>query len=256
MRIRALEELPLFGEFDCKKEYDEAIYEAFISQFCPNQRHRRLYRFAKRGADLILAAALLATLAPLFLLIAVSIRIDSEGTVLFRQKRVGRNGREFICYKFRTMIPTAPSECPTGCLQEPERYVTRVGGLLRRLSLDELPQLWCVLRGTMSFIGYRPLIPCEECNGMRERLGVFSMRPGISGYAQVMGRDDVTPQNKAVLDACYVKHAGIALDLRLTLKTVAVVLLRKGNHCKRACGHAPAGPLPIRLNRSREGIEK
>ena len=129
------------------------------------------------------------------------------------------------------MRTDAPHDCATSRLENPEQYQTRIGRFLRKTSLDELPQLVCVLRGDMSVIGYRPLILTEEkCNEMRRRLGVFTARPGISGYAQVHGRDDVYYKNKAILDAEYVKKASLWLDLKLIFQTVGVVLRRKGNN--------------------------
>ena len=123
-----------------------------------------------------------------------------------------------------------PKNCATSLLANPEQYYTRVGKLLRKLSLDELPQIWCVFIGTMSFIGYRPLVVTEEkCNAMRDKLGVFELRPGISGYAQVIGRDDVYYKNKAVLDSIYVKRASLLFDLKLVFMTVGTVISRKGN---------------------------
>ena len=128
------------------------------------------------------------------------------------------------------MLFRSPKDCATSLLENPEQYQTRVGRILRKTSLDELPQLWCVLIGTMSFIGYRPLVLTEEkCNEMRRRLNVFSVRPGISGYAQVLGRDDVYYRNKAILDAEYVKKASLWMDIKLMLQTVAVVFKREGN---------------------------
>lgn len=112
--------------------------------------------------------------------------------------------------------------------------MTKVGKLLRRFSLDELPQLFCCLSGKMSIIGYRPLILSEaHCNEMRARLGVFEMRPGISGYAQVHGRDDVYYKNKAILDAYYVKHASLWLDIKLFFRTLVAVLRRDGNDAEK-----------------------
>ena len=124
----------------------------------------------------------------------------------------------------------APHNCATSNLDNPEQYITKVGRFLRKTSLDELPQLFCCLFGTMSLIGYRPLILAEKnCNDMRNKLGVFSMRPGISGYAQVYGRDDVYYKNKAILDAEYVKKSSIWLDIKLIFQTILVVLRRDGN---------------------------
>lgn len=225
-------EIPDFdGKYDYKKEYADAYYARHIERFQPNVRKRRTYRFIKRCFDIVVSASMLAVLLPLFFLLAVAVRCDSAGPVIFKQQRVGRGGKVFTCYKFRSMYVTAPRECATACLENPLQYQTRVGRVLRKLSLDELPQLWCVLVGTMSLIGYRPLILSErDCNEMRESLGVFALRPGISGYAQVCGRDDVYYKNKALLDAYYVKHAGLLLDIKLILRTVIVVIKRDGNH--------------------------
>ena len=143
---------------------------------------------------------------------------------------MGKDGKVFTCYKFRSMKTDTPRDTATSLLTNPGQYLTRVGRVLRKLSLDELPQLWCVLIGTMSVIGYRPLVLTEaKCNEMRRRLGVFEMRPGISGYAQVQGRDDVYYKNKAILDAEYVKNASLGFDIKILFKTVAVVLKREGN---------------------------
>ena len=217
-------------EFDYKIEYPDAFYENYIKNFIPNKKKRWGYRFLKRSFDIIVSFIALIILSPIMLCIAIWIKCDSKGPIIFKQKRIGRNEEVFNCYKFRTMKIDAPRECATSLLENPDQYYTRIGKTLRRLSLDELPQLWNVFIGTMSFIGYRPLILTEEkCNEMRSRLGVFAVRPGISGYAQVCGRDDVYYKNKAILDAEYVKKASIWLDLKLIFQTVVVVLKREGN---------------------------
>ena len=173
---------------------------------------------------------MLLVLFPLMLVIAIVIKCDSKGPAIFKQKRVGRYGKPFNCYKFRSMKTEAPSECATSLLENPVQYQTKVGHFLRKTSLDELPQLWCVLIGKMSFIGYRPLILTEQkCNTMRERLFVFEARPGISGYSQVHGRDAVYYKNKAILDAEYAKRATVWSDLKLMFQTVGIVLRRDGN---------------------------
>ena len=226
------EEPYVVGEpFDHTVEHSDEYYEQYIANFVPNTKKRWGYRFLKRGLDIIVSFLMLIVLSPVMLAIAIAIKCDSKGRVIFRQKRMGRNGKTFYCYKFRSMKIDAPKECPTSCLKNPEQYQTRVGRILRKLSLDELPQLWCVLIGTMSIIGYRPLVLTEEkCNEMRRRLSVFSLRPGISGYAQVLGRDEVYYKNKAVLDAEYVKNASLWFDIKLMFQTVAIVLKRDGNH--------------------------
>ncbi|MGN1052098.1 MAG: sugar transferase [Candidatus Scatosoma sp.] len=224
------EEEPV-GKIDPRKKYSDGFYESYLSAFQQNPKKRYVYRFIKRLFDFLVSLIALAVLSPLFLLIAIAIKCDSKGPVLFKQQRVGLRGKTFTCYKFRSMKITAPHDVATSVLEEPERYITRVGRVLRKFSLDELPQLFCSLIGTMSIIGYRPIVLSEkECNDMREKLGVFSFRPGLSGYAQVHGRDGVYYKNKAILDAEYVKNASVWLDLKLIFQTIAVVLTRKGNN--------------------------
>ncbi len=216
--------------FDHTVEHSDTYYEQYIANFKPNTKRRLFYRFVKRSFDLIVSLLMLLVLFPLMLVIAIVIKCDSKGPAIFKQKRVGRYGKPFNCYKFRSMKIEAPSECATSLLENPMQYQTKVGHFLRKTSLDELPQLWCVLIGKMSFIGYRPVILTEQkCNAMRERLGVFSVRPGISGYSQVHGRDAVYYKNKAILDAEYAKRATVWSDLKLCFQTVGIVLRRDGN---------------------------
>ena len=216
--------------FDYTVQYSDEYYENFILNFEQNTKKRLLYRFVKRFFDIVASFLGLIVASPIMLGVAIAIKIDSKGSVVFKQKRMGRHGKEFTCYKFRSMKIDTPHDTATSVLGDPTQYMTRVGKVLRKLSLDELPQLWCVFTGTMSFIGYRPLVLTEaNCNEMRRRLGVFAVRPGISGYAQVHGRDDVYYKNKAIMDAEYVKKASLGMDLKLMLQTVAVVLKRKGN---------------------------
>lgn len=217
-------------EFNHKVKHSDLYYEQYIANFEPSTKKRFLYRFVKRSFDFVVALLALIVLSPFFLITAIVIRCESKGGAIFKQKRIGKDGKVFNCYKFRSMRTDAPRECATSLLENPEQYLTKTGKFMRRFSLDELPQLWCVLVGTMSIIGYRPLILSEiNCNNMRTRLGVFSMRPGISGYAQVYGRDMVYYKNKAILDAEYVKRASLWLDLKILFKTVAVVLKCEGN---------------------------
>ena len=229
---KAVEELYTVGEpFDHTIIHSDTYYEQYIENFVPNKKSRLFYRFVKRTFDIVGAFLLLIVLSPVMLIISVAIRCDSEGNAIFKQKRMGRYGKTFYCFKFRSMKIETPSDCATSRLENPEQYQTRLGTILRKTSLDELPQLWCVLIGSMSFIGYRPLVLTEaECNEMRRRLDVFSVRPGISGYAQVHGRDNVYYKNKALLDAEYVKTASLTLDLKLMIQTIAVVLNREGNN--------------------------
>lgn len=216
--------------FDHTVKHSDTYYEQYIENFKPNEKKRLFYRFVKRSFDILVSFFMLVLMSPIMLVISIAIKCNSKGCVIFKQQRMGKNGKTFYCYKFRTMKTDAPKNCATSCLKNPEQYLTSIGRFLRKTSLDELPQLWCVLIGTMSIIGYRPLILTEvKCNEMRRRLNVFSARPGISGYAQVLGRDDVYYKNKAVLDAEYVKNASMWFDLKLMFQTVAVVLKREGN---------------------------
>lgn len=217
--------------FDYRTIYDDAYYEQYMANFVPNKKKRLFYRFLKRSFDIVMSLLMMIVLSPFMLIIALAVKCDSKGEVIFKQERVGKNGKLFTCYKFRSMKKEAPRDCASSLLENPEQYQTRVGRFLRRFSLDELPQLWCVFIGTMTFIGYRPLVLTEEkCNEMRRRLGVFASRPGISGLAQVYGRDDLYYKNKAIMDAEYSKSASVLLDLKLMVKTVLVVMRREGNH--------------------------
>lgn len=228
------EEYVMGEPFDHTVKHSDTYYEQYIQSFVPNKKRRLFYRFVKRSFDIVVSLLALIVFSPIMLIIAIAIKCDSEGSVIFKQKRLGKNGRVFYCYKFRSMTIDAPKDCPTSRLENPEQYQTRLGRFLRKTSLDELPQLWCVFTGTMSIIGYRPLVLTEEkCNEMRWRLNVFWARPGISGYAQVHGRDNVYYKNKAVLDAEYVKRASLILDLKLIFQTVMVVLKREGNHAEK-----------------------
>ena len=221
----------IYFEFlDYKKVYDDKFYEDYVNNFVKNKRKRYFYKFVKRCFDFFTSFIAIIVLSPLFLILAIAIKIDSKGPVLFKQVRLGKNKKQFTIYKFRSMRVDAPHEQMTSQFVNSESYYTKVGGFLRKLSLDELPQLFNVLLGQMSIIGYRPLILAEEkCHAMRDKMGVFEFKPGISGYAQVHGRDDVYYKNKAIMDAEYVKKASIWFDIKLIFQTVAVVFSKKGN---------------------------
>ena len=216
--------------FDYRKKYSKSYYEHYIKNFSQNPKKRYFYRFVKRSFDIVVSLLAMIMLSPVMLVIAIAIKCDSKGPVFFKQKRIGKDGKVFNCIKFRSMSTEAPHDCATSQFENAASYYTRVGKFLRKTSLDEIAQFWCVFVGTMSFIGYRPLILQEEnCNAMRDKLGVFTMRPGISGYAQVHGRDDLYYKNKAILDAEYVKRASLWFDIKLIFKTIIVILKREGN---------------------------
>lgn len=184
------------------------------------RRREARYRAVKRILDLVFSAILLIFLALPMLLIALSIRLSSRGPAIFRQKRVGRDGVLFVCFKFRTMVSDAPHDAPSVQLRD-GKYVTPIGRFLRRTSLDELPQLWNVLRGEMSLVGPRPLIPCEESvHTLRHRSGADRLRPGMTGLSQVSGRDFLPDPEKARLDARYARTLHFGGDLRIIAKTI------------------------------------
>ncbi len=184
----------------------------------------RGYVRGKRMLDVICATALLLILALPMLIIALAVRLTSSGGAIFCQTRIGKDGVPFCCYKFRTMREDAPPSCPTAALTDAERYITPVGRCLRRSSLDELPQLWNVLRGDMSLVGPRPLIPEEEgVHEMRRRAGVDRLRPGITGLAQIRGRDLLGDGEKVRMDACYARRISLRTDLKILLRTVGCV---------------------------------
>lgn len=193
-------------------------------------RLRAFYAVVKRVGDVMLSVSLLLFLALPMLLIAVWVRSDSAGTAIFRQTRVGRRGQLFTVYKFRTMAVGTP-RCSSADLSRlgRTRYITRAGRILRRTGLDELPQLWNVLCGEMSLVGPRPVIPEEEkLILLRASLGASDLRPGITGLAQVSGRDDRAVEEKAVLDALYARIQSPLTDIGVLFKTLGAVFSGKG----------------------------
>ena len=189
------------------------------------------YAAVKRALDVIFSAIALILLCIPMLLISLLIRIDARDKAIFTQKRVGRDEKVFECYKFRTMKKEAPRYCAKKDLADADAFITRTGRFLRKTSLDELPQLWNVLRGDMSFIGPRPLIREEvKVHEMRRACGVYRVRPGISGYAQINGRDMISDERKVELDKYYLDHFSFALDVRILLGTVLKVLKKEDIH--------------------------
>ena len=179
----------------------------------------------KRLLAVVLSACGLLVLSPLLLLLCLAIKLDSPGPVFFKQKRVGIHKSYFNILKFRTMRIDTPHDMPTHLLHDPEQYITRVGRFLRKTSLDELPQLWNILKGDMSFIGPRPVVLTEtELLARRRRLGADLVRPGITGLAQVRGRDTVSIQHKARYDAYYARRMSLGLDGRIVLETLRCVV--------------------------------
>lgn len=179
----------------------------------------------KRALDLLLASLAIAILSPLLLAVAVLVRILLGKPVLFRQRRPGLHGSPFTCLKFRTMKETRD---PAGNLLPDADRLTGVGSFLRRTSLDELPELWNVLRGDMSLVGPRPLLPAYLPRYTAFQQQRHDVRPGITGWAQVNGRNALSWEQKFELDVWYVGHQSLALDLKILWLTVLIVLRRQG----------------------------
>lgn len=189
----------------------------------------RVYCGIKRALDFILSALGLTVLLLPLALTALVVYIDDPGKVFFCQNRVGRGGKLFRLYKFRTMKMDTPKYMATSDVDDPDKYITRVGRVLRKLSLDELPQLFNVLKGDMSLVGPRPLIPNEEeIHTMRDRFGVYCVRPGVTGLAQINGRDLVSPADKVRWDVRYVEHISFWLDVKILLATVPKIFGGEG----------------------------
>ena len=178
----------------------------------------------KRGIDIICSAAGLIVLLIPMLIVALVIYIDDPGQPIFIQYRVGRGGRRFKLYKFRTMKKDTPKYMSTMEVENPETYITRLGRFLRKSSIDEIPQLLNVLKGDMSLVGPRPLISDEyEIHAMRLNFGVYNIQPGITGLAQIKGRDTVTPEEKVRWDVRYLEQCSFWTDLKILLATVPKV---------------------------------
>lgn len=191
---------------------------------------RGRYFVAKRAIDIILGTAIFLLLSPVMLLIALAIRIDSPGSVIFRQRRIGRRGRSFVLNKFRTMLIGTP-DLPSDALSAGDRRsrTTRIGGFLRYSCLDELPQLINVVKGDMSLVGPRPaLYNQDELIRLRQEQGVDRVRPGMTGLAQVEGRDSLSLDEKVAHDALYVNRLSFGLDVRIILRTIGAIVRGRG----------------------------
>jgi len=178
--------------------------------------------------DLVLGAIGTVLSAPLIAVLAVAIRLESPGHPIYRQTRVGKDGREFGIYKLRTMVSGAESIGPGLAIQEGDERITRVGAFLRRYSLDELPNLYNVLRGDMSIVGPRPTVPVQVAQYSDRQLGRLAVKPGITGWAQVNGRTALPWPERIELDLFYVEHRSLALDLRILARSARLVLSGQG----------------------------
>lgn len=186
-------------------------------------------KFFKRLIDVVLSFIGLILLSWLFLIIIIAIKIDSPGPVFFKQKRVGIHKKLFYIHKFRTMRIDTPKDMPTHMLKNPESYITKVGAFLRKTSLDELPQFFDVFIGNMSIVGPRPALwNQEDLIALRDEYGANDVLPGITGWAQINGRDELEIDEKARLDGEYVKNLSFSFDVKCFFRTIKSVLKREG----------------------------
>lgn len=191
---------------------------------------QKIYVFFKRAFDFSISLLALIILAPLFLLLAFFIKLTSSGAVIFSQKRVGQYGKVINIYKFRTMTSKAPTSKATSDFDDAPEYITKLGRFLRSTSLDEIPQLFNVLKGDMSIIGPRPLILDEVfVHRLREKNDVYLLKPGITGLAQVNGRDFLDAEDKVKFDTQYLHNMSLSLDLWIFVKSIVVVFKRQGS---------------------------
>lgn len=189
-----------------------------------------MYRkFGKRLLDILLSSIGILVLLPVYLLLAVAIKMDDPGPVFFRQKRIGIHKSYFHIMKFRTMKMETPKDVPTHLLENPEQYITRVGKILRKLSLDELPQIFQIFTGEMSVIGPRPALWNQfDLIAERDKYGANDVRPGLTGWAQINGRDELPINVKARLDGEYVEKLSFAFDCKCFFGTIISVLKSDG----------------------------
>lgn len=188
-----------------------------------------MYIHFKRAMDFLLALIALIVLSPILLILALAIKLTSPGPVFFKQKRVGKGKTHFMIYKFRTMRTDAPKDAPTHLLQNAASFITPVGKLLRASSLDELPQLINILKGEMAIVGPRPALWNQfDLIAERDRVHANDVLPGLTGWAQINGRDELPIDVKARLDGEYVQRMSLLFDIRCILGTVLSVLRSEG----------------------------
>lgn len=193
-------------------------------------KKQKAYIPIKRFLDIIVCLPTCIILAPFMLIFALAIKFDSPGPILFKQKRVGRNKELFEIWKFRTMTTDAPKNMPTHLLNNPEAFITKTGKLYRRLSIDELPQIYqCLLTDKLSLVGPRPALWNQDnLIAERDKYGANSVKPGITGWAQINGRDELEIDVKAKLDGEYVKKLSFAMDVKCLVGTVISVVKSDG----------------------------
>ena len=212
-----------------KIEYDITYVNLKYGKSGRSKSAMKGYHYIKRGIDIILSGMAIVILSPLLLFLCIAIKLDTSGPILFKQKRVGIHRSFFQIYKFRTMRIDTPKDVPTHMLENPEQYITKVGKFLRKTSLDELPQIFNIFKGEMSIVGPRPALwNQDDLVAEREKYGANDVTPGLTGWAQINGRDELEIPDKARLDGEYVKHLGPWMDLKCFLGTIGSVLMHDG----------------------------
>lgn len=185
--------------------------------------------FLKRGIDFLLSLLGIIILSPVFLIFCIAIKLDSKGPIIFQQKRVGKDKTHFNIYKFRTMRIDTPKEMPTHLLENPDYFITKSGKFLRKTSLDELPQLFNILKGDMAVIGPRPALwNQDDLIAERDKYKANDIRPGLTGLAQISGRDELEIEHKAKLDGDYAANLSLIMDLKCFFGTFSAVFKRSG----------------------------
>ena len=192
--------------------------------------HQTFYeRVFKPWFDRILSFFALLILSPVLLSVSIAVFLDDPGPIFFTQKRLGKNKQFFKLHKFRSMKMSTPHDVPTHMLENPESYITRVGRFLRKTSMDELPQLWDIFVGNMSIVGPRPALWNQDVlTALRDEYGANDVVPGLTGLAQISGRDELELEEKARLDGEYCKNVSIMMDIKCIIFTVINVLIQKG----------------------------
>lgn len=188
-----------------------------------------MYSFIKRIVDFTSALIMMMIFSPLFMFLFVAIKLDSPGPIFFKQRRVGIHKTHFDILKYRTMSVDAPKDIPTHLLEDPHEHITKVGKFLRRFSIDELPQLFNILVGHMSFVGPRPALWNQyDLIEERDKYGANDVPVGLTGWAQVNGRDELSIEAKAKLDGDYVERRSFAFDIQCVIKTFLAVSTADG----------------------------
>ncbi len=218
-----------FVEDENDKENADGLKGHLVAVGSSNPPKSTYNKYIKRILDIIISFGGLVVLSPIYLVLAIAIKVDDPGPILFTQKRVGEDKQYFKLHKFRSMKMSTPHDAPTHMLENPEQYITKVGGFIRKHSLDELPQIWDIFVGNMSIIGPRPALWNQDfLTAERDKYGANDVKPGLTGWAQINGRDELEIEDKARLDGEYVENLSFAFDVKCFLGSVFSVVKNEG----------------------------